>query len=114
MAKIESEKKTLEEFLVQQKNAAADQAEILARTQKREVDITERLGEVSVALEQKEASLDALTKTKAALEKSIKELEEQLASQNDRIDRIEKDKHLKRGAIEASWVRACSRSRLCK
>ncbi|KAJ3249933.1 hypothetical protein HDU77_007263 [Chytriomyces hyalinus] len=96
---LEAEKRQIETILIQEKNAAANQAEILSRTQKREVLLTEQLSACASDLEQKEADLDNLVKSKKALEAEMRFMNATLKDKSDYCERVEKDRSLKEDQI---------------
>ncbi|KAJ3051404.1 hypothetical protein HK097_007621 [Rhizophlyctis rosea] len=91
----EIERGKLEELLIQEKNAAANQAEILARIQEREQALEERLKEASGDLEDKEAQNEELGKAKKRLEGDLKGLRQQLEDEKANLERLEKDKAIR-------------------
>ncbi|KAI9209032.1 P-loop containing nucleoside triphosphate hydrolase protein, partial [Polychytrium aggregatum] len=99
-ARLEAEMKRIEDLLVQEKNAAGDQAEILARTQKREIDLTEELKDANAELDKKEALNDELSKTKKKLEGELRELKDALGEEKSTLERLEKDKLQKEQRIK--------------
>ncbi|KAJ3295285.1 hypothetical protein HDU79_009472 [Rhizoclosmatium sp. JEL0117] len=96
---LESEKRQLETVLIQEQNAAANQAEILSRTQKRELLLTEQLAACVNDLEQKETELENTLKSKKALESELRSTVNALKDQRDHCERIEKDRSLKEDQI---------------
>ncbi|KAJ3017967.1 UNVERIFIED_CONTAM: hypothetical protein HDU68_011389 [Siphonaria sp. JEL0065] len=96
---LENEKRQIESILIQEKNAAANQAEILSRTQKREVLLTEQLSACAADLEQREVDLENLVKTKKALESELRNTVNILKDQKDHCERVEKDRTLKEDQI---------------
>lgn len=94
-AQLEAEKKRIEELLLQEQNAAADQAEILARTQKREVDLNDQLANLGSELESKESANEELTKSKKKVEIELTNVRQQLDEARANIDKLEKDRAAK-------------------
>ncbi|KAJ3082640.1 hypothetical protein HDU99_002055 [Rhizoclosmatium hyalinum] len=94
-----SSDKFLETVLIQEQNAAANQAEILSRTQKRELLLTEQLAACVNDLEQKETELENTLKSKKALESELRSTVNTLKDQRDHCERIEKDRSLKEDQI---------------
>ncbi|KAI9343887.1 myosin heavy chain [Zopfochytrium polystomum] len=90
---LESEKKMMEELLFQEKNAAADQAEILARTQKRESDLNERLQQTTLLLEEKEQYVEKLLAMKSKLQSDYECVAERLAESQLLVEKAERDKN---------------------
>ncbi|KAL2914326.1 class II myosin [Polyrhizophydium stewartii] len=89
---LELEKKRIEELLIQEQNAAVNQAEILARTQKREVDLNDRLKEILAEIEEKDALNESLGTVKKKLELELKELKEKVVTGEVAFDRLDKEK----------------------
>ncbi|KAJ3104333.1 hypothetical protein HK100_004074 [Physocladia obscura] len=96
---VEAEKRTVEIALVHERNAAANQAEILSRTQKREVMLTEQLATVVADLDAKESELENTLKSRKAVESELRNLGLALKDQKDHCDRIEMDRALKEDQI---------------
>ncbi|KAI8846206.1 P-loop containing nucleoside triphosphate hydrolase protein, partial [Chytridium lagenaria] len=89
---LEVEKKRIEDLLIQEKNAAAYQAELLSRTQKREVDLSEQLSALSSELEAKEVEYDNIVKTKKRLESDLKKkIEKEKLAREQKIRELEDD-----------------------
>ncbi|KAH6578714.1 hypothetical protein BASA60_003550 [Batrachochytrium salamandrivorans] len=89
---LEMEKKRVEELLIQEQNAAANQSEILVRTQKREVDLNDRLKEILAEIEEKDATNDSLSLIRTKLEEELKNLRSQLESGEIAFERLDKEK----------------------
>ena len=89
---LEQEKKKIEEILLQEKNAAEDQQEILSRTQKREVELNERLTDIIKELEDRETQNSELQDASKKLKNEIATLSDQRNQDKDMIERLEKDK----------------------
>ncbi|KAJ3109200.1 hypothetical protein HDU97_008599 [Phlyctochytrium planicorne] len=89
---IETEKKRIEDLLIQERNAAAYQAELLGRTQKREVDLSEQLSALSSELEAKEIEYENILKTKKRLEADLRSAQDSLSLEKANGEKIEKEK----------------------
>ncbi|KAJ3333752.1 hypothetical protein HDU76_004248 [Blyttiomyces sp. JEL0837] len=92
---LEAEKRRIEELLIQEKNAAADQAEILSRVQRREVDLTEELAKLNLYLEEKDIENENLTKLRKSLETDARSLREQIELEKLNNSKLEREKSLR-------------------
>ena len=88
------------DLLIQEQRTAVEQAEILTRTQIREVDLNEQIAEISRELEDREGQNESLLAAKKKLEGEIKALREQAAADSSSIDRLGKDKQLKESQLK--------------
>ncbi|TPX44704.1 hypothetical protein SeLEV6574_g04325 [Synchytrium endobioticum] len=87
---LELQKRQIEEALMQEKNAATNQAEILARTQQREVELADRLKELAMQLDDRETQNEQLQGAKKKLEAEIQEARDLLSDGGANLARLEK------------------------
>ncbi|TPX34846.1 hypothetical protein SmJEL517_g02611 [Synchytrium microbalum] len=99
-SQLESQKRQIEEALLQEKNAASDQAEILARTQEREVELSERLKELALQLEDRETQNEQLLASKKKLETEIREARDLLSDGGANLARLEKIREQIEGRVK--------------
>lgn len=97
---LETENHRIENLLLEEKHAAADQAEILLRTQRREVDLNELLTNANAVLEEKESENESLSKLKSRLQVDLRDALQNLDVAKRNAEKIDREKSLREEEIK--------------
>lgn len=93
--RLEDDKRCVEEILVNEKNAAADQEEILRRTQKRELALEEELQALSVEWDTLETTHQETLRQKLVLDSEAKQLQLSIETLSRDSERLERERFAK-------------------
>lgn len=98
---LDLENGRIQALLLSEQRTSADQAAILARTQKREVELNDRISEALHDLEALETLNNNLNDSKKKLEGEISNLRDQGKSDSATIDRLEREKLAKEQKLKS-------------
>ncbi|KAJ1554614.1 hypothetical protein HK405_004553, partial [Cladochytrium tenue] len=98
---LETEKRIIEDLLVREKNAAADQSEILARVQTREAELAEQLAAAQTALEDREAEIERFVSLRDQLQADARAAAEAVEAARAHADRGDRERAQRDDAIRS-------------